>query len=178
MKFRGKFSLRLLLVVCTLIAVAIAYWDARAKRQQAVTTAVGAVEGRVTYEDPSLPVPSFLVDLLGPDYFCQVKVITLYPTADSTADQQIMLLKDLPDLKRLAIWPGSKGLTMAPTDPPGGLSDAGVDYLLTHFPQLEHLSLLSTQLSETGEKQLMGKTSITSLQYDNHSDFGKRSGGR
>lgn len=173
-----KFSLRLLFGLCALVAAIVGYWDAQAKRQMRVTQAVVQLEGRITYEESGWPVPRFLIDALGPDYFCHIKSITLYPTEDSPADQQVRVLEKLPHVRRLAIWPGAKGRMTALSDAPGGLSDEGLAYLLKHFPQLEHLSLLSTRFTAEGAQRLDDQHSIVSLQYDNHSDFGKRYGGR
>jgi len=178
MRLPKQFSLRTLLLLSVLAAVSLALWVADAKKQRAATKAVNDLGGRVTYKKPPHLVPPFVVNAIGHDYFCSVDVITLYPTATSDADQQIMVLKDLPELRKLAIWPGSKRLATAPIDPPGGLTDRGVDFLLTNLPNLEHLSLLSARITQDAEQDLLERTTIESLQYQTHSAFGRRSGGR
>lgn len=178
MRFPRQVSLRAFGILCTAIALGLAYWGASARKQQQVAIAITKLGGRVTYHEPSGLVPRFAITALGYDYFCAIDGITLYPTAESPADMQVAELANYPELKNLAIWPGAKGLANAPKDPPGGLSDQGVHLLLANNPNLKHLSLLAARISEEAEQKLLQATTIESLQFETHTAFGGRSGGR
>jgi len=178
MRFPWQLSLRTLLIFCVAIALCLAWWGASVRRQQRITIAVTDLGGRVTYHKSPALIPQFVIAALGHDYFCEIDVITLYPTADLPADEQITVLRDYPELKNLAIWPGAVGLATSPKDPPGGLSDLGVDLLLENNPQLRHLSLLAARITGEAEQKLLQTTTIQSLQYQTHTEFGGRYGGR
>lgn len=178
MRFPRQLSLRTFAVLCVASALCLAYWGASAKRQQQLANAITELGGRVTYQKPSGYIPRFMISALGHDYFCAIDGVTLYPTAESPADEQIAVLGDFPELQNLAIWPGAKGFGTALTDPPGGLTDEGVALLLTNNPNLRHLSLLAARITNDAEQKLLQATSIESLQYQTHTAYGARSGGR
>jgi hypothetical protein len=180
MRIPKQFSLRTFAVFVLLLSIALAYWVSRTRDQRSAAQAIRAIGGRVTYDSPPRYIPQFLLVSLGDDYFCRVNGITLYPTAESDADSQIRLLKDLPALQRVAIWPGIKGRTnnIMNEEFPGGVTDQGVDFLTANLPNLRHLSLLFTRTSPAGEERLLATKRIASLQFETHSDVGKRSGGR
>ena len=178
MRFPRQFSLRTFSILCVASALCLAYWVTSARNQQQVANAITEFGGHVTYHKPSGVIPQFLISALGHDYFCAIDVVTLYPTAESPADEQIAVLENYPELENLAIWPGAKGLTTSPTDPAGGLSDTGVDLLLTNNPRLRHLSLLAARITNEAEQKLLHAPSIESLQYQTHPAYGARSGGR
>ena len=177
-RFSRQLSLRGFGILGVAIALCLAYWCASARRQQEIANAITGLGGRVTYREPFGLIPRFIVTALGNDYFCAIDGITLYPTAESPADEQMTVLTDLPKLASLAIWPGASGLATGPTNPPGGLSDQGVDLLLKNHPDLRHLSLLAARITKDAELKLMQATNIESLQYQTHIAFGGRYGGR
>lgn len=172
-----QFSIRTLLLGSVAVALLLSWWVSASERRRKVAHAITELNGRVTYSTVPKIVPKFAIDTLGHDYFCTIEGITLYPTLESNADEQLLTLKALPELEWLAIWPGCKGLAVAPKDPPGGLTDRGVDFLLSHLTNLQHLSLLSAQISEKSEGKL-NHSSLKSLQYETQSAFGGRQGGR
>jgi hypothetical protein len=173
-----QISLRTFFFAVTVIALLLAWWASASERQRRAAYAIDELGGRLIYSKPPTLVPNFAIVALGQDYFCSIVAVTLYPTPEIIADDQLLTLKALPGLKSLAIWPGCKGLAVAPKDPPGGLSDSGVDFLLSHLPNLRSLSLLSAQISRESERKLIDRSSIKTLQYETHSAFGSRSGGR
>lgn len=178
MRFPRQLSLRAFAILCVALALGLAYWGTSIRRQQQVAITITELGGRVTYDEPSGFVPRFAITALGHDYFCAIGGITLYPTAESPADEQIAALASYPQLENLAIWPSAKGLATAPKNPPGGLSDHGVDFLLANNPNLKHLSLLSARISEEAERKLLEATTIESLQFETHTAFGGRVGYR
>ncbi len=173
-----QFSIRTLILGSVVVAILLSWWVSASERRRNVAQSIAKLNGRVSYSTVPTFVPKFAIDTLGHDYFCTIHGITLYPTLESNADEQILTLKALSEIKSLAIWPGCKGLAVAPKDPPGGLSDRGVDFLLSHLPNLQSLSLLSAQISGESERKLMTCSSINFLQYETHSEYGGRSGGR
>lgn len=180
MRIPKQFSLRTFAVFVLLLSIALAYWVSRSRDQQSAANAIRSIGGRVTYDSPPRYIPQFLVGALGDDYFCRVKLITLYPTAASDADSQILLLKNLPTLQHVAIWPGLKGRSTFDfaEDNPGGITDHGVDFLLANLPNLARLSLLYTRTSPAGESKLLATERIKTLHFETHSAVGRRNGGR
>lgn len=168
-----QFSLRTFGILVVALSMVLAYWIASVRRQQAATTAIRAFEGRVRYAPPAF-VPQFAVNALGEDYFCEVAGVTLYPTAESDADTQIVALKGLPNLKSLAIWPGAKGLGFIPRGEAGGITDNGVDELLKMLPKLERLLLSSARTTRKTEKRLVDNKAFTRLVYQTTFAFGGR----
>ena len=178
MRLGRQFSLRTFLVACFVSALMLAYWASRSRTQQSAVLAIIKLGGNVFYNKPPFPIPSFVVKSIGIDYFCTIWLVQLYPTADQVADDQVMVLKDLSNLTNLSIWPGTKGLTTAPDDLSGGLTDKGIHFLLSNLPKLQHVSLLSAKITKLGEEELCAKSTITSIQYVTHTAYGGHSGGR
>jgi len=178
MRISRQFSLRTFLVACFVSALMLAYWASRSRTQQSAVVAVIKLGGDVFYNKPPIPIPSFVVKSIGHDYFCTICLVTLYPTADQESDDQVLVLKDLTNLKQLAIWPGGKGITTAPKDPPGGLSNKGLHFLLRNLPNLQHVSLTSAKITKEAEEELLAKSTITSIQYERHTSYGGGCGGR
>lgn len=174
MRIPKQFSLRTFGVLVLLLSAVLAFWIAGVRRQQAATSAIRDYEGRVRYAPPPAWVPQFLVKALGEDYFCEVAGVTLYPTAESNTDTQIVALKGLPNLKSLAIWPGAKGLGFIPGSVPGGITDEGVDELLKMLPKLERLLLTSACTTRATEKRLVDNKAFTRLVYETTVEFGNR----
>ena len=180
MRIPKQFSLRTFAVFVLLLSCALAVWVSRSRDQRSVAQAIREVGGRVLYDPSPRFIPNTVVSVLGEDYFCRVKGITLFPTAESDADSQILLLKNLPTLQRLAIWPGAKGRSSFTSEEefPGGLTDQGVDFLVAKLPKLRYLSLLFSRTTAAGESKLLETERIAELVFTTHSEVGKRSGGR
>ena len=63
-----------------------------------------------------------------------MSLVTLYPTAESTADEQVKMLAGLPYLRNLAIWPGgNRGSAIIDEAAPGGLSNDGLRWIARTF---------------------------------------------
>lgn len=172
MRIPKQFSLRAFGAFVFLLCVVLAFWISGVRRQQASTNAIRALEGRVRYAPAPSWIPEVFVKNLGEDYFCEVAGVTLYPTAESDADTQIASLKGLPNLKSLAIWPGTKGLNFIPGGAPGGITDKGVDDLLRKLPKLERLLISSARTSKATQRKLEGNKAFTRLAYQTTFAYG------
>lgn len=171
MRMPKQFSLRAFGALVFLLCVVLAFWISGVRRQQAATNAIRALEGRVRYAPPSW-IPEVFVKTLGEDYFCEVAGVTLYPTAESVADTQIIALKGLPNLKSLAIWPGAKGTGLVGRGEPGGITDKGVEDLLEMLPHLERLLVSSARTSRSTQRKLEDNPAFTRLFYQTTFAYG------
>jgi hypothetical protein len=151
-----NFSIRTLLLLITSLCVALAIWTYRAKKQRRFVAALLNAGARVTYDYEidadrrPLRKPlklSWLARRFGDDYFYEVVGVTLYPEPPQEADDLVKLLDDAQSVKFVAIWPGGKGRSILPPMANGGLTDEGLDHLLSQHPKLAHLSLTSARLS-------------------------------
>ena len=195
MRVRFQFSIKVLLVTLILFASCIALWADRSRRQQRVALSVLSLGGRLVYSNPSIPLPAWLVNSVGHDYFCAIQFVTLYPTDDSDADSQVEVLKDLPFLRSLAIWPCPKTFPMVsmtatpattsgkfvmrgfappptlPANVPGGITEDGLRFLLENLPHLQHLSLTSSRIKRKSALYLDAGKKIGSFECNTHSSF-------
>ena len=198
MRARFRFSLKAFLVTSILIASCIALWADRSRRQHCCALSVLNLGGLVVYSNPSIPLPTWLVNSIGHDYFCSIHSVILYPTDESDADSQIEVLKDLPFLHRLAVWPcpitfpiGSMTATLGktsgqfalcgfvppptlPANVPGGITEEGLRFLLENLPHLDHLSITSGRISQDSGWYLQAKRQIDSFEFATHTDFDSR----
>jgi hypothetical protein len=105
-----QYRLRTLLILMTVIAVWLAWWSHKARRQREAVAALTTLSAKIVYDDytygspPLLLVrtrpylPKWLVKLLGKDYFANVISVSL-PTEVSDAD--LAPLRGLADLEEL-----------------------------------------------------------------------------
>jgi hypothetical protein len=154
-----RFSLRTLLVVVTLVAVAVAYWVNGAQRQRRAVAAIQAVGGEVGYDytdvtkpavDGKLPGPDWLCALLGVDYFDDVTYVVV---PQSAGDETVTLLSGLTHLEILHLSETQ-------------ITDASMAHLagLTH---LEVLHLNGTRVTNAGLVHLRGLRRLWVLSLDN-----------
>jgi hypothetical protein len=161
-----RFSLRTLLAVVTLVALVLGVWVSRAERQRQAVAAIQAAGGIVRYdyqagEAPAVygerPGPDWLCRLLGVDYFADVTLVGLYPSA---TDETVAHLSGLTSLTCLYLddtQVGDAGLAHL-----SGLTNLRVLWLhntgvgdaslicLSGMSNLQELSLPGTQVSDAG----------------------------
>ncbi len=202
MRIPKQFSFRIFFVASIVVGIMLAAWIGRSQKQQAVAEAITNYGGWLIYSKPYLPIPSYMVNSVGHDYFCSIDSISLFPTDTLDADQQIKVLKDVPHLRELGIWPGARTCPISPDsksrksinhpyaelgsqpaassyginerDFPGGLSEAGLDYLLETLPNLQFLALFSAKIPQDSESLNVAKKRITTIQCWTHSAFDQR----
>ncbi len=162
-----QFSLRTLLLLSLLVAVACSWFGVRLKWKKKEREAVAEIEklrGSVNYDyqwhAPSgvaaqPPGPGWLRKLVGDDFFASVAAIHLDgpsmggPTKEVT-DADMAHLAHFTELEQ-ALIEGQPRVT-----------DAGVAHLV-ELTQLEVLSLIGPQVSDRGLKHLSGLTNLKSL---------------
>jgi hypothetical protein len=159
-----SFSIRTLLLLTTLLCAVLATWTYRAKKQLRFVAALLSAGARVTYDyqidadrRPVRKPPrlSWLASRFGDDYFYEVVGVHLYPEPPQEADDLVKLLDDAQSVEFVAIWPGGgKGRSFLPRMADGGLTDNGLEHLLSRHPGLVHLSLHNARLSPTNVARL------------------------
>ena len=171
-----RVSLRTALVVVTLLCVLLAVKAKQIRDQKQAVDAIRAAGGRIYFDDqldPDSCAPvnatwarRWLNKYVGSDYVAKVSLVTLYPTKDSTADEQVEMLAGIPYLRNLAIWPGARGKSTADSNAPGGLTDDGLRYIAANLPNLRHLSLTASTATTEGLEYLVKLDRFESLQVD------------
>ncbi len=186
MRARYRFTLRSYIVASVIFGIAVAIWMMRAENQRRVVRSVLDSHGRVTYAEMAIPISSRLVQLLGYDYFCSVDSVTLNPTEDSPADDQIHSIAGLRRLRSIAIWPRTqsanakisdrettKYLTVGYETPAyainerdvaGGVTEEGLRALLKSHPNLQHISLISAHVSPDSPTYVEALAKIPSIE--------------
>lgn len=197
MRLPNQFSLRSFFVASALIGIMLAAWIGRSQKQKAAAEAISNSGGWLIYSKPRVPVPSWVVHSMGHDYFCSIDCVSLFPTDAFDADEQIKILENTPYLRSLGIWPGARTRRIAANNKPrrsesyaefgfepipnsylpnewnfpGGLSEAGLDYLLETLPDLENLSLFSARIPQDSESLANAKKRIAHIQCRTHTAF-------
>ena len=149
-----RFGLRGLLVAVTVFACLFAWWSYRARQQRSAVAALTAIGGEITYSHESdyfghapatnrPPVPDWLWNLLGPDYFVSVHSIRFVaPESNSSHpifevyDHDLLHLAHLPDVQYL-------DLDLCP------ISDDGLVHV-RHLQNLKILTLSYTNVTDEG----------------------------
>jgi len=175
-----RVSMRTALVLVTAFCIFLAVKARQIREQKQAVDAIRAVGGRIHFDDQldpetCSPVTStwtrrWLNEHVGQDYVAKASLVTLYPTKDATADEQVKLLAGIPYLRNLAIWPGGLGKSTLDSSDPGGLSDEGMRYLAEHLPNLRHLSLSGSTATIQGLKCLEKLEGLESLQVGTFQD--------
>jgi hypothetical protein len=166
-----RFSLRTLLLVVTLVAVALSVWVNQAERQRRAVAAIRAAGGWVKYDYErrplvtgtavgfsvqSTPQSSFDGELPGPDWLCRLLGV------DYFADVTWALRFDEIDVAILCALTSLERLDLSGTQ----VSDAGLAHL-SGLTSLQVLNLDGTQVSDAGCVRLSGLTSLQELSlYD------------
>ena len=152
------FSLKMLLLVVLLCAVACGWFVLKMNQANGRREAVAAIRkanGRVEYDyDRSKkrepPRPAWLVKLLGVDFFTDVHSVTLSRSAD---DQSMNHVKPLTNIRELSLR-NTK------------VTDAGLEQLEGLTP-LQKLDLNGTQITDAGLGHLSGLTGLQELSLAN-----------
>lgn len=177
-----RFSLRTLLVVVLLLSVPMGWFAVKlrqAEKQRKAVEAICQVGGEVIYDyqlpGRELPIPAWLRDLIGEDFFSDVAVVNL--STEVVGDKMIDdHLKTLPSLEGVGLFSTRvtdagiahlKGLTNLKNlnlyNTP--VTDAGVEHL-KGLMRLEQLDLSSTQVTDKGLIHLEGLDRLKLLVLD------------
>jgi len=157
----GRFSLRFLFVVMTIIAIYLGMLTVRARHQRQVVDMVLQLGGQVTYlhsrtkpDDPKEvdfnlqpPGPDWLRNLVGQDYFLNVVLIHLQ--GKNITDDQLGMIAKLPYLDNL---------TLSDTQ----ITDKGIAHL-KNVKNLRVLFLSRTKIGDAGVAHLAGLTNLMDL---------------
>jgi len=156
-----QFSLRTLLIVVTLVGCGLGWLGFKvreARRQEVAVAAIEKLGGQVAYDDQfdSLgnyvgkvvpPGPAWLRELLGNDFFRNVR----------TVDLTLPTLRDA-DLDQLQWLSTCKWLNLGKS----GVTDAGLPQV-KELTQLNWLLLANTQVSDAGLENLKGLAQLQTL---------------
>jgi hypothetical protein len=172
---KRQVTLRLGLSAIAVLAIGLARWTNRARRQQAVIAAVLRSGGGVAYDyqffngDPRVPNPNgrppvagWLRTMLGDDYFSSVAVVGF--TGRQPHDEELSGLRSFSDLRSLYVaCPGFgdpqaahlRGLTRLEDLYLGSaeISDASIP-VLKRLGTLKELNIGGTKISAAGAKEL------------------------
>ncbi|MCE9552184.1 MAG: hypothetical protein K8T91_02265 [Planctomycetes bacterium] len=151
-----QFSTRTLLIVTTLIAIGIAWWSYKARRQREVISEIKTVGGifHYDYEKNGIyrrsPSYQWLTDHFGSDYFANVSVVWLSETP--ITDTQ---------LEQLTVLTALKSLGLADTK----ITDTGLQHIKS-FVMIEVLNFSNTQITDAGIENLQRLSQLKSLTLD------------
>jgi hypothetical protein len=190
-----QFGLRTLLLFVVMCAIVCSWMTVEmqaARRQRVAVEWVERSGGWVFYGDdysgdagPLDPPPgSVLHDVLGRDFFCEVRDVSLATT--KTADDMLPQLGALPELrsldlddnqitddglKHLRVHTGLEELCLGGAD----ITDDGLKHL-QGFARLRHLALVGTDITDLGLEHLQGFDTLECLQlyYTNVTPKGVR----
>lgn len=184
-RFWPRFTLRLLLVAVTVVAIALAFWTHRAREQARIVKLIEAGGGMVCYErdGPAAPEPrsfvvEWLAERLGRDYFEGVTTAFVYDRKlvrelkalqgldslsvfdETTCDDDLAMLSRLNQLRYVRIGDGN------PFDaklPQSQISDRSLR-VIARLPRLEIAHLQGTGFSSEGIKSLRELPLLSDLQ--------------
>ena len=163
-----QFSLRTLLLGMTILAIllgAFAVRLERARRQAAAVAAVQRLDGRACYDfqckpaagyglefvrDAKSPVPPWLLDRLGVDFFHNVVHVSLGQCR--IGDEDIRKLPDFPSLVGLNLWRNRLGDASAPH--------------IARYRYLRWLNVQDTQIGDEGIAEFAKLQSLEKLNLD------------
>jgi internalin A len=169
-----QYSLRTLLIFVTLFAIACSWFAVKlnqARRQREAVEAIKKIPyAQVRYEDPFLkafspnqatPNENFLLNILGVDFFCHVRLVVFNNT-----DPRTLHLENLSGLESIGINDFSKGkdewiepleklpeLRYLRIEKAKNVTDAALMHI-TKLTQLKNLTLRNSQISDSGLEQL------------------------
>jgi Leucine-rich repeat (LRR) protein len=159
-----QFSLRTLFILTALVAVVCSWFAVKlqeAKKQRETVQAIEKLGGSVHYNffddgtgniiQPAPVGPAWLRNLLGHDFFDNVRIVNLNDSKD--ADAALRLLKDLPQVRNLVV----AGLHV---------SDAGLADI-DSLPQLTSLGVGNCGVGDDGVAHLKGLKQLKWLCLDN-----------
>jgi hypothetical protein len=102
---RLRFTLQLLLALITLLCIVLANWTQRARQQRQVVERIRANYGSVTYDyepqptpklyEPRSPLPVWLINLLGEDFFHNIVRAHVRGNVDLSAVSGLRSISDL-----------------------------------------------------------------------------------
>ncbi len=175
-----QFSLRTLLLFVLVASIAMSWIAVRMERARRQAKAVKGISGRPSYRPNEPPVPRWLAELLGKDFFCEVVA------ANIAHDQTMSSLRDLPGLERLSIdymactdasmthLRGLKRLRELSitafqfiswrSDAQPRITDEGLRHL-SGLRSLERLDIQSPVITDVGVENLKGLTQLRSLAF-------------
>ena len=172
--------LRTALVIVTVLCIFLAWKAKQIRDQKQAVDAIRAAGGRVYFDDeldPETCAPvkatwtrRWLNRRFGSEYVAKVSLVTLYPTQQATADEQVKMLTGIPYLRNLAIWPGGQGKQTLDSSAPAGLSNDGLRYMAANLPKLRHLSLTASTATIHGLESLEQLGGLESLQVGTFQD--------
>ena len=150
-----KFKLRTLLLATFVVAAVLAVYSERSLRQRKIVNQLLSNGGIAYYTvEDGTPFPQQFVasksDFLR-HFQYPIKMMVLQPSATEPTDQQLSLVSKLPRLDYLYVWPGGvKGFDNQPnsTSADGGMTDDGVNVLITKLSHLQHFGTTSATCSE------------------------------
>jgi hypothetical protein len=146
-----QYSLRTLMIVVTLFAVACSWFAVKmqqAKRQREAVEAIEKLGGRISYDyewdsgsgyritGAKPPGPTWLRKVLGDDFFCTVDFVDIHEVC---LDPGMEHLKKLNYLRWLALR---------------GATDDGLKYIIKELNQLQYLSLWEKKFTNEGLERL------------------------
>jgi Leucine-rich repeat (LRR) protein len=160
-----QFSLRTLLVFVLLVSLFMSWFVVKlrpAQKRQKVVEMVQEAGGlvRYKYKDTSksylhlssdfkdTPIPAWLLDLLGTDFFMRVSEVDLY-SSNGFGDERMSELAKLANLESLSLARSQ-------------VTDAGLVHL-KGMSNLKGLCLYETQVTDAGLTHLAGMTDLRSL---------------
>jgi hypothetical protein len=156
-----QFSVRTMMVLMLVISVPLgwlAYKVRQAREQRAVVRQIqelGGTAGHCVQFEPREKwpprVPSWLLNILGDDFFRTINYVAL--SGSKVTDAELVRLRALPQLESLYLRSSQ-------------VTDAGL-VCLPVLTQLEELSLDSTQITDAGLEHLRGLTQLKSLSLVN-----------
>jgi hypothetical protein len=171
---RFRYSLRGLLLVVTVAAIALGWYCHRAREQKRAVESIKALGGHVFYHGGEKNTPAWLwrlSRLVGQDWLLSVTAVNLSRADVEKGDLEC--LKCLPRLKRL--WLSQTGITDARLEPVASLrnlrflhlhrtcvTDAGLARI-ARLKKLESLYLSNTQVTDAGVRYLKDLSAIRCL---------------
>lgn len=156
MKMRFRFSLKMALVLLTLVSLWFGYQSMVASQRRAAVKAVREVESSISKPD----APKYLVNLFGEEYFCKIE--TVRGLCRKLADKHLAAIAKVPELKHVSnnhAWAGSQIATFqvsagaSATGQGGLISDEGIRHL-SKASNLESLILWNTIVTDEGMAHL------------------------
>jgi len=181
-----QFGLATLFVALTIFGVLFGIWTNRVKRQQRAVAAILAAGGRVTYAQATLMgsrvyrgkarmergkalEPNHPRSWFTGDWWYSVTGVALH--GDGCNDRTVAYLKDLPEVRSLALWAWA---TLPPEGdgplggkstrgPLAGVTDEGLKVVST-LPCLESLSTLGNSFTDDGLRHLRHHPNLKRIQ--------------
>ncbi len=182
-----RFSLRFLLAIVTLVGVWLAFTSHRARSQKLAIAEVERLGGFLGFDyqfdagmtwrkDPQLPVPVWMVDLVGEDYARSVLIVNFDDGSDPT-NADLKVVERFDDLQQLTLMNRKRitdeglrhlaGLTELEVLAINGtnVTGAGLSYL-RDCSKLEGLAMSNTPLTDVGLAHISSLKQLEWLQLN------------